>query len=76
MQLARQLHPYQLEGFRWMAAMALRKKSMLLADEMGLGKTAQAIALLASLSGPHLVVAPLAVLGHWQVSRLRYLPDD
>lgn len=43
----------------------------ILADEMGLGKTIQTIALLAYLlenkgvTGPHLIVAPKAVLSNW-----------
>lgn len=42
-----------------------------LADEMGLGKTVQAISLVALLAeakdcpGPHLVLAPKAVLPNW-----------
>jgi SWI/SNF-related matrix-associated actin-dependent regulator of chromatin subfamily A protein 2/4 len=43
----------------------------ILADEMGLGKTIQTISLIAYLlekkdvSGPHLIVAPKAVLPNW-----------
>lgn len=43
----------------------------ILADEMGLGKTIQTIALIAYLienkgvTGPHLIVAPKAVLPNW-----------
>lgn len=43
----------------------------ILADEMGLGKTIQTIALIAYLlenkdvHGPHLIVAPKAVLPNW-----------
>ena len=42
-----------------------------LADEMGLGKTVQTVALVAALAqykgctGPHLVLAPKAVLPNW-----------
>lgn len=41
-------------------------------DLQGLGKTAQSIATLAfqrqflGIAGPHIVIAPLTTLGHWQ----------
>jgi SNF2 family DNA or RNA helicase len=50
-------------------------------DEMGLGKTIQAITLLATLkhemgiSGPHLVVVPLAVLQNWANEVHRFAPS-
>jgi len=49
----------------------LRGVGGILADEMGLGKTIQTISFLAGLkhrlqlTGPHLVVTPLAVLQNW-----------
>jgi len=49
--------------------------------EMGLGKTLQTIALLAWLkfergvAGPHLVIAPLSVLGSWMTEFKRFCPE-
>lgn len=66
-----QLRPYQLEGLQWMLSLYNNNLNGILADEMGLGKTIQTIALLAylveqkGLNGPHIIIAPKAVLPNW-----------
>lgn len=66
-----ELRPYQLEGLQWMLSLFNNNLNGILADEMGLGKTIQTIALVAYLmenknvTGPHLIIAPKAVLPNW-----------
>uniref|UniRef100_A0A6N2MUM0 DNA helicase n=1 Tax=Salix viminalis TaxID=40686 RepID=A0A6N2MUM0_SALVM len=66
-----QLRSYQLEGLQWMLSLYNNNLNGILADEMGLGKTIQTISLIAYLKetkgvcGPHLIVAPKAVLPNW-----------
>ncbi|MQM19170.1 hypothetical protein Taro_052172 [Colocasia esculenta] len=66
-----ELRPYQLEGLQWMLSLFNNNLNGILADEMGLGKTIQTIALIAYLveykgvNGPHLIIAPKAVLPNW-----------
>ncbi|KAF3457175.1 hypothetical protein FNV43_RR01832 [Rhamnella rubrinervis] len=66
-----ELRPYQLEGLQWMVSLFNNNLNGILADEMGLGKTIQTISLIAYLiesknvTGPHLIVAPKAVLPNW-----------
>uniref|UniRef100_A0A5B7A9G1 DNA helicase n=1 Tax=Davidia involucrata TaxID=16924 RepID=A0A5B7A9G1_DAVIN len=66
-----ELRPYQLEGLQWMLSLFNNNLNGILADEMGLGKTIQTISLIAYLmenkgvTGPHLIVAPKAVLPNW-----------
>lgn len=72
------MYPHQLEGFSWLRALWDSTNEgpegwhgALLADDMGLGKTLQVLCLLASLAeeglyGPHLVVAPVALLDNWR----------
>lgn len=66
-----ELRPYQLEGLQWMLSLYNNNLNGILADEMGLGKTIQTIALLSylmenkGLTGPHLIIAPKAVLPNW-----------
>jgi len=66
-----ELRPYQLEGLQWMLSLFNNNLNGILADEMGLGKTIQTIALIAYLlekkevAGPHLIIAPKAVLPNW-----------
>ncbi|XWS09011.1 hypothetical protein CRYUN_Cryun40dG0048900 [Craigia yunnanensis] len=66
-----ELRSYQLEGLQWMLSLFNNNLNGILADEMGLGKTIQTIALIAYLmenkgvTGPHLIVAPKAVLPNW-----------
>ncbi len=44
--LAAELRPYQVDGFRWLAALGAWAPGACLADDMGLGKTVQTLALL------------------------------
>ncbi|KAM6545390.1 hypothetical protein CsatB_026126 [Cannabis sativa] len=66
-----ELRPYQVEGLQWMLSLFNNNLNGILADEMGLGKTIQTISLIAYLiehkgvHGPHLIVAPKAVLPNW-----------
>ncbi|KAL5849724.1 hypothetical protein ACOSQ4_007737 [Xanthoceras sorbifolium] len=66
-----ELRPYQVEGLQWMLSLFNNNLNGILADEMGLGKTIQTISLIAylienkSVMGPHLIVAPKAVLPNW-----------
>ncbi|XP_068658270.1 probable ATP-dependent DNA helicase CHR12 isoform X2 [Aristolochia californica] len=66
-----ELRSYQLEGLQWMLSLFNNNLNGILADEMGLGKTIQTISLIAYLmenknvEGPHLIVAPKAVLPNW-----------
>ncbi|GMH28470.1 hypothetical protein Nepgr_030313 [Nepenthes gracilis] len=66
-----ELRPYQLEGLQWMLSLFNNNLNGILADEMGLGKTIQTISIIAYLmenkgvTGPHLIVAPKAVLPNW-----------
>eukprot|EP00934_Nitzschia_sp_Nitz4_P008562 Nitzschia sp. Nitz4//scaffold11_size288233//145775//148339//NITZ4_000774-RA/size288233-snap-gene-0.24-mRNA-1//1//CDS//3329534074//8552//frame0 len=75
------LKDYQLEGVRWLASLFENGVSGILADEMGLGKTIQVIGLVAHLltmnvSGPFLVVAPLATLPNWVREFEKWLPSQ
>ncbi|XP_027164831.1 probable ATP-dependent DNA helicase CHR12 [Coffea eugenioides] len=66
-----ELRQYQLEGLQWMLSLFNNNLNGILADEMGLGKTIQTISLIVYLmenkgvTGPHLIVAPKAVLPNW-----------
>lgn len=75
------LKDYQLEGVRWLVSLFENGVSGILADEMGLGKTIQVIAMVAHLltqnvSGPFLVVAPLATLPNWVREVEKWLPNQ
>ncbi|MCX6970913.1 MAG: SNF2-related protein [Verrucomicrobia bacterium] len=59
------LRPYQTEGAGWLLFLAQKNSGGLLADEMGLGKTIQALAMMESLPGPHLVVCPSSLVWNW-----------
>lgn len=67
-QLHATLRPYQVEGLRWMSALAERDLGGILADEMGLGKSVQLIAFLlarqseARTIGPSLIVCPASLV--------------
>ncbi len=69
------LRPYQVEGFQWLAALARRGLGGLLADDMGLGKTLQALCLVASRPGPHLVVCPASLVWNWTREARRFFPQ-
>lgn len=65
------LRPYQVAGLQWMVSLYNNNLNGILADEMGLGKTIQTISLLCYLmehkgvKGPHMIIAPKAVLSNW-----------
>ena len=74
------LRPYQLDGFRWLAALWESGLGGVLADDMGLGKTLQALSLFAHIkdaapgSGPVLVVAPTSVMSTWREEAEKFAP--
>ncbi|KAK1313760.1 Chromatin structure-remodeling complex protein SYD [Acorus calamus] len=76
-----ELRPYQLEGLQWMLSLFNNNLNGILADEMGLGKTIQTIALIAYLmenknvTGPHMIVAPKAVLPNWITEFSNWAPS-
>ncbi|XP_050217949.1 probable ATP-dependent DNA helicase CHR12 [Mercurialis annua] len=76
------LRPYQLEGLQWMLSLFNNNLNGILADEMGLGKTIQTISLIAYLKekkgirGPHLIVAPKAVLPNWINEFSTWISED
>lgn len=81
------LHPYQVEGYRWLTFLYEHRMGGILADDMGLGKTVQALALLAHAIeehraaapvepfAPFLVVAPTSVITNWAAEAERFLPE-
>ncbi|VDP78681.1 unnamed protein product [Schistosoma mattheei] len=77
----RVLHPYQVEGVRWLWHAYHNNINAILADEMGLGKTVQVIALLYSLwkeendYGPFIIMAPLSTLQNWEREFSIWAPD-
>ncbi|MED6157149.1 putative ATP-dependent DNA helicase chr12 [Stylosanthes scabra] len=76
-----ELRPYQIEGLQWMLSLFNNNLNGILADEMGLGKTIQTISLVAHLmehkgvTGPHLIVAPKAVLPNWMNEFSTWVPS-
>ena len=76
-----QLKEYQMQGLRWMVSLHNNSLNGILADEMGLGKTIQTIALISYLmeikeiSGPFMVIVPLAVLSNWELECRKWIPD-
>ncbi|CAI9108670.1 OLC1v1008336C1 [Oldenlandia corymbosa var. corymbosa] len=76
-----ELRSYQLEGLQWMLSLFNNSLNGILADEMGLGKTVQTISLIAYLmenkgvAGPHLIVAPKAVLPNWMNEFATWAPS-
>ncbi|XP_059632539.1 probable ATP-dependent DNA helicase CHR12 [Cornus florida] len=76
-----ELRTYQLEGLQWMLSLFNNNLNGILADEMGLGKTIQTISLIAYLmenkgvTGPHLIVAPKAVLPNWVTEFSAWAPS-
>ncbi|CAH8674424.1 unnamed protein product [Schistosoma rodhaini] len=77
----RVLHPYQIEGARWLWHAYHNNINAILADEMGLGKTVQVIALLYSLwkeendYGPFIIMTPLSTLQNWDREFSIWAPD-
>ena len=74
------LRPYQVEGFRWPAALHRHDLGGVLADDMGLGKTLQTLALICHaveqplVEAPFLVVAPASVVSNWAHEAARFAP--
>ncbi|MFA7345306.1 MAG: SNF2-related protein [Terrimicrobiaceae bacterium] len=68
------LRPYQIEGAGWLLFLARKNSGGLLADEMGLGKTVQALAMMESLPGPHLVVCPSSLVWNWCREAAKFVP--
>lgn len=66
------LHDYQQQGVEWLYHHHMNSVNSILADDMGLGKTIQIIVFLrliqarCCINGPHIIVAPLSVLGAWK----------
>ncbi|MFZ4777474.1 MAG: DEAD/DEAH box helicase, partial [Terrimicrobiaceae bacterium] len=73
--LRSRLRAYQVEGAGWLLALAGKKSGGLLADEMGLGKTVQALAMVESLPGPHLVVCPSSLVWNWCREAEKFVPS-
>lgn len=74
-----ELQPHQREGVDWLLKLDESGYNGILADEMGLGKTIQCLAFLAEIvangkRGPHLVIAPLAVVNHWAIEAETWFP--
>lgn len=81
------LRPYQLRGVAWLTSLASQGLGGCLADDMGLGKTAQVLASLVAMRSASrgslvrerevsaaLVLCPTAVLSHWQVECIKFVP--
>lgn len=69
-----ELFPYQQTGVNVLRCLADQGLGCLLADQMGLGKTVQVIALLTSIRGPSLVVAPSSLLVNWLDEFAKFAP--
>lgn len=72
--LRERLRPYQIDGALWLLQNARQGAAGLLADEMGLGKTIQALAMMESLPGPHLVVCPSSLVWNWAREASAFCP--
>ena len=73
------MRPYQLYGFRWLAALAHAGFGGILADEMGLGKTMQMLAFMEHQKHegekkPSLVVCPASLVYNWKEEAQRFAP--
>ncbi len=68
------LRPYQIDGGGWLLYLAQNKSGGLLADEMGLGKTIQALAMMESLPGRHLIVCPSSLVWNWRREAAKFVP--
>ncbi|MDF7665361.1 SNF2-related protein [Bifidobacterium sp. ESL0745] len=79
--LAHVLRPYQVEGFRWLNAVADKGFGGILADEMGLGKTVQMLSYLVARRGeqrqigPNLIVCPASLVYNWAAECAKFAPE-
>ena len=73
--LTGELFAYQETGVNVLRRLADQGLGCLLADQMGLGKTVQVIALLTSIQGPSLVVAPSSLLVNWMDELAKFAPS-
>lgn len=76
------LRPYQIQGFKWMKAMAHYRFGGILADDMGLGKTLQSIAFMSSeltnirhQKQPALIVCPSSLTYNWLNEIKKFAPE-
>jgi hypothetical protein len=79
------LRPYQIDGFKFLAYLAVNNFGGILADDMGLGKTIQSLTYLLWLIDEHknsgqqkkpaLVVCPKSVLDVWASEANKFAPD-
>jgi len=79
------LRPYQVDGFKFLAYLAVNNFGGILADDMGLGKTIQSLTYLLWLFEEHkktggpkkpaLVVCPKSVLDVWYSEALKFTPQ-
>jgi len=75
-----ELMSYQREGLQWLVSLWENGLSGILADEMGLGKTIQVISLIAQVmekgvTGPFIIIGPLATLPNWVNEFKKWLPS-
>lgn len=66
------LRGYQRAGVEFLYRQWASDSGAILGDDMGLGKTVQTLALIASVRGKWLILAPLTVLSQWESEAQRY----
>ncbi len=70
-----ELRSYQADALAWLEFLDGAGLGGCLALDMGLGKTPVMLAHLQTTPGPHLVIAPPAVVGNWASEAKRFVPD-